>query len=661
MSPTTPFSTLARALARGTRPADLLPELHRELLAATGATRSIVLETTGAAGTYILSSGRGFTALDLPWIAGPEAQALADITAPGPQIASLATVPSLARHFGEMALVIPLRLAKRPTVLLVSTPHVPEETAVEAAARAAVEFGIVLEWSRLAREGTFHRRMRELSLVFSRGVRSVAGLGSGLELVAHEANTLLGTRRITVWLHDRRARNLTLVACSDPAQETGARVNADDSDAPAARGLRLERPEVSGVAADRMVIAPLRGWRRAQGTMILEGGPAGMDDDQLVELSHELGRQLAAGIENAQLLDEILRQRRLLEDSFNSLADLVIVTDASHCVVQVNDACVDRLSVTREQILGRELAEIAGPAVATWAAADSGSAGQSHTFDNMPVPGIFAATITPLINEDDETVGQVLVARDITEQTRLESEREALRERLAQSEKLAALGQFVAGIAHEMNNPLQGIMGHLELLIDHSADARPVRAELRRIFREADRASRIVRNLLVFTGARRMTRRRLRIDRVIARAVASRRAALERAGITVVSRFPESLPPVTGDPLLLQQAFLNILINAEHAIDAADGLRTIETSASVNGNNEVVAIVRDTGTGIPADVLPRIFDPFFSTKEVGKGTGLGLAITYGIVQEHDGTIQASNAPDGGAVFTIALPVSAEVR
>jgi PAS domain S-box-containing protein len=369
------------------------------------------------------------------------------------------------------------------------------------------------------------------------------------------------------------------------------------------------------------------------------------------------------------LLDEVLRQRRLLEDSFNSLADLVIVTDASHRVVQVNDACVDRLSATREQMLGRPLSEIAGPVVAAWAADDADSNHQpreqtslrSHTFDDLPVPGTFAATVTPLINEDDEIVGQVLVARDITEHARLETEREALRERLAQSEKLAALGQFVAGIAHEMNNPLQGIMGHLELLIDHSADAQPVRAELRRIFREADRASRIVRNLLVFTGSRRMTRRRLRIDRVIARALASRSAALERAGITVVRRFPESLPSVTGDPLLLQQAFLNILINAEHAIDSGSGPRIIETSASVNGNHEVVATIRDTGTGIPPDVLPRIFDPFFSTKEVGKGTGLGLAITYGIVQEHDGTIQASNAPDGGAVFTIAFPVSAEVK
>ncbi len=669
MSPTTPFSTLARARARGTRPADLLPELHRELLAAAGASQSIVLETTGASGTYILSSGRGFTALDLPWIAGEEALALTALTAPGVRIAPLATVPSLARHFGETALIIPIRLAKRPTVLVVSAPRVPRETALEAAARAAVEFGIVLEWSRLAREGTFHRRMRELSLVFSRGVRSVAGLGSGLELVAHEANTLLGTRRITVWLHDRRARHLTLVASSDPAQETGERVRADEMDSVPARGLRLERPEVSGVAADRIVVAPLRGWRRAQGTMIVEGGPAGMDDDQLVELSHELGRQLAAGIENAQLLDEVLRQRRLLEDSFNSLADLVIVTDASHRVVQVNDACVDRLSATREQMLGRPLSEIAGPSVAAWAADDADSSQQpreqaslrSHTFDDLPVPGTFAATVTPLISEDDEIVGQVLVARDITEQTRLEKEREGLRERLAQSEKLAALGQFVAGIAHEMNNPLQGIMGHLELLIDHSADAKPVRAELRRIFREADRASRIVRNLLVFTGSRRMTRRRLRIDRVIARALASRSAALERAGITVVRRFPESLPSVTGDPLLLQQAFLNILINAEHAIDSGSDRRIIETSATLNGNHEVVATIRDTGTGIPPDVLPRIFDPFFSTKDVGKGTGLGLAITYGIVQEHDGTIQASNAPDGGAVFTIAFPVSAEVK
>ena len=676
MTPTTPFSTLARALARGTKPGDLLPELHRELLAATGANRSVVLETVGPAGDYIASSGRGFIALDTPWLRGDAARALTALAQSGARIVSLTSVRPLAKQLAaEEALLIPITLAKRETILLVATPAVPDADALEAGARAAVEFGIVLEWSRLTREGSFHRRMRELSLVFSRGVRSAASLGPALEIAAHEANTLFGTRRTSVWLYDRRARELVLTASSDPAVEPGARASAD-GEAPPASGLRLERPKITSERNGRLLIAPLRGWRRALGTLIVEGGAA-VDDEQLIEIGHELGRQLAAGIENVQLLDEVLRQRRLLEDTFNSLTDLVIVTDSALRVVQVNDACVDRLSRRREDMLGLELAAIVGAEFSAWAAGDdaertsaalsaSAAGGESElnlrarTFDDPALPGIFGVTVAPLINQDEETVGRVLVARDITAQSRLEADRETLGARLAQSEKLAALGQFVAGIAHEMNNPLQGIIGHLELLIDHSEPARPVRRELRRIFREAERASRIVHDLLVFTGSRRMTRRRLRVDRVIAHALSSRRAALARAGIDVVQRCADDVPTVTGDPLLLQQALLNIIINAEHAIEAGGSSgRALEITTATEGDHAIVT-VRDTGPGVPEDVLPRIFEPFFTTKEVGKGMGLGLAIAYGIVQEHGGTIQASNAPGGGMLFRIALPMSAEV-
>ena len=165
--------------------------------------------------------------------------------------------------------------------------------------------------------------MRELSLVFGRGVRSSASLAPALEIVAHEANVLLGTNRTTIWLHDRRARQLVLTASSDPGQECGARVDVDDSSLPA-DGLRSERPRIVADGSTRLLIAPLRGWRRALGTLIVEGA-ATVDDEHLIELSHELGRHLAAGIENVQLLDEVYRQRRLLEDTFNSLADLVIV------------------------------------------------------------------------------------------------------------------------------------------------------------------------------------------------------------------------------------------------------------------------------------------------------------------------------------------------
>ena len=143
--------------------------------------------------------------------------------------------------------------------------------------------------------------------------------------------------------------------------------------------------------------------------------------------------------------------------------------------------------------------------------------GRTRRFEEPQLGGMFSVTMTPLINASGDPAGHVLVARDITHETRLEREQAALRERLGQSEKLAALGQFVAGIAHEMNNPLQGVLGHLELLIETSADARPLRRDLRRIYHEADRAAKIVRNLLVFAGSRRMTRRRLRINRVLSR------------------------------------------------------------------------------------------------------------------------------------------------
>jgi C4-dicarboxylate-specific signal transduction histidine kinase len=267
-------------------------------------------------------------------------------------------------------------------------------------------------------------------------------------------------------------------------------------------------------------------------------------------------------------------------------------------------------------------------------------------------------TVTALINRDGNPAGRVVVARDITKQTRLEAEQAALRERLAQSEKLASLGQFVAGIAHEMNNPLQAVLGHLELLIATSAAARPLHRELRRIYNEGERAAKIVQNLLMFTGSHRMTRRPLALDTIVSRALASRRTARQRARIGVVRTRGRNLPPVMGDALLLYQAILNVLINAEHAVADAAGERHIEVrTAAVADTGGVVLTIRDTGPGILPEVLAQIFDPFFTTRDVGQGTGLGLTIAYGIIQEHGGTIRASGAPGGGALFAIELPAA----
>src|SRR5579872_1271085 len=528
--------------------------------------------------------------------------------------------------------------------------------------------------ARLEREVRIHKRLRELLLQFSHGVPTNLGLSAALARLTPEIRALAGARSVEIWLHDRRKGQLHQAATSEE-HRSEARVSIDDSGHYAASGLRLDRPRFRGP----YLVAPLRGWRRALGTLVIERpdrtpprlrktaprgtseGAADFDDAEFLEFARELARQLSVGIENVQLLDEILRQGRLLEDTFNSLVDLVVVVDRELRIVQTNDAFSGRVGVRREDLMRRPLAELVGPE--TFAYVDAADTWQGivpavqRRVEDALLDGTFLLTATPLTTQDGQTVGRVLVARDITQQTRLEAERAALGERLAQSEKLASLGQFVAGIAHEMNNPLQGVLGHLELLIEMTDAARPVRRELKRIYQEADRAAKIVKNLLVFAGSRRTARKRVQVDSVLTRAIASRRTHLKRAEIKVVRRQGDNLPPVLCDPLHLQQAFLNILINAEHAMTGRPQ-RVIEIGTSSRRSQKRVTItIRDTGSGIAPNILPRIFDPFFTTKEVGQGTGLGLAITYGIVQDHGGTITATSGRGGGAVFHIELPAA----
>ena len=500
-------------------------------------------------------------------------------------------------------------------------------------------------------------------LGFSRGISSTLSVVTALEALSSETNALFGTRRVSVWIHERRARELVLAASSDRTYGAAGTRVPTASDTVPGRGLRLEAPQFLTLegAAVRTLVAPLRGWRRALGTLVIDGEPRDLGEDDYIEAVGDLGRQLSFAFENVQLLEEVLQHRRLLEDTFNSLADLVVVTDTALRVVQTNDAFMGRVGRQRHDIIDRPLAELVGSEIAQWVAepppaAPAEGGGKSRQFTDDRLGGIFSATVTPLINREGQPVGRVLVARDITAQMQLEAEREALRGRLQQSEKLASLGQFVAGIAHEMNNPLQGVLGHLELLIETSEAAKPVRPTLRRIYQEGDRAAKIVRNLLVFTGSQRMSRRKVRVERVLSRALMSRSASLRRNRIEVRRQIAADVPPIAGDALLLQQAVLNILINAEHAIAATGAGGRLDATVDVAPGGEMVRLaIQDSGAGIPPGILPRIFDPFFTTKEVGTGTGLGLAITYGIVQEHGGSIHAENASEGGARFTIELP------
>jgi signal transduction histidine kinase len=339
----------------------------------------------------------------------------------------------------------------------------------------------------------------------------------------------------------------------------------------------------------------------------------------------------------------------------------VVVVDRACKIVQVNEAFANRLARPRDALVGQKLSDCVGAELAAWIAEQERrdvrpdpTAPAMHEMNDATLGGAFMFTVTDLVDHDRRRTGMVLVARDLVPQSRLEIEREELRKRLTQSEKLAALGQFVAGIAHELNNPLQGVLGHLELLRVTGAFPKHLRKDVQVIYREADRAAKIVRNLLVFAGSRRLARRAVSLPPILAKVVALRSAACRAADIEVVRHYDQKIPRVQSDPLLLHQVFLNIMMNAEQAIAATGRPGRIEITTK-KAADRIVTTVRDTGAGISEEALSRIFEPFYTTKEVGKGTGLGLAIAYGIVQEHGGQILVANHAEGGAIFTVELP------
>jgi len=230
--------------------------------------------------------------------------------------------------------------------------------------------------------------------------------------------------------------------------------------------------------------------------------------------------------------------------------------------------------------------------------------------------------------------------------------------KLVQSEKLAAIGQLVSGVAHELNNPLTSIIGYAQLL--QSAELDPtVKADLDRIVEQAQRSARIVRNLLTFGRQYKPERRLADINRLIEETLDLVKYQLNMNQIVVERRLSEQIPPLLVDPHQLQQVWLNLIQNAQQAMSEAGGGGVLRVRSFVTNEGKVRVEFTDSGPGIAPEALEKIFDPFFTTKPVGKGTGLGLSICYGIIQEHEGQIWAENNPEGGATFVVELPIRQE--
>lgn len=267
----------------------------------------------------------------------------------------------------------------------------------------------------------------------------------------------------------------------------------------------------------------------------------------------------------------------------------------------------------------------------------------------QPAARILERAARPVLDAAGHTLGRVEVYRDLTAQRVFQSQ-------LLQTEKLAALGQMVSGVAHELSNPLTSILGYAQrLLLREDGGGRL--PEVRQIFQEAERASGILRQLLFSARETPPERRRVSLNQVVMRSMELQRFSMAAEKIHMELDLDAALPAVVGDAGQLQQVLMNLVGNARQAIEQKGQGGKIRVRTRQVAERRALLEIEDDGPGVPQSILARIFDPFFTTKAEGVGTGLGLSIVLSIVREHGGRVNVLNAPQGGAIFSVELPLA----
>lgn len=381
----------------------------------------------------------------------------------------------------------------------------------------------------------------------------------------------------------------------------------------------------------------------------------------------------AIAIENARLYQQVKQSEARYKELFANANDLIFMLDRSLVITSINRTGAQITGFAQDELHGRTLASLSR--ASSWAGARvmfeellAGRDVPPFELELLRQDGesIYLEVSARLMQEHKQQPGLHCIARNLTERRRLEQQ-------LIQSEKLSAVGQLIAGVAHELNNPLTSISGYAQLLLRSEALDDTSRQDLSHIHTQAERAARIVQNLLIFAREHKPERRLVNLNDLLRSTLGLRAYQLRVDNITIVQLYDAELPLTVADPHQLQQVFLNLLNNAHQAIIERGEPGTItlctkvlnpqppdsqETEAPATPRLEVS--ISDTGIGISERDLARIFDPFFTTKPVGQGTGLGLSICFGIIQEHDGHIHAESTRGVGTTVFVELPLRTEV-
>ena len=455
----------------------------------------------------------------------------------------------------------------------------------------------------------------------------------------------------------RERGGVTGVVQADEPELAGAEFELDDQHARAQDGA-------SGAASPFSYYAPCAARSRVVAVLALgrptDGALLTSEDASLLRA---ISGYVAVAIENALLLEEQARRAKELarlkefnENIIESISVGVMVVNLHGRITNWNGALEQIYGLKREEVIGHRITEVFQSEMlhtlrdlmdrGEWR---RGEPVNIYKFRARSADGrdlTLNISVAALQSKTAEIEGSLVAIEDVTERVGLEAQ-------LQQSEKLSSIGLLAAGVAHEVNTPLAGISSYSQMLMQQIPDNDPRRQLLEKIHRQTSRASSIVNNLLNFSRVTEARYAPVDLNRVIDDTIQLLEAQLRNTEIEVVRRYADDLPPAFGDGPKLQQVLMNLILNARDAMPHGGRLE-ISTEAD---EDSVVIEVSDTGLGIAPEHLAKIYDPFFTTKQIGKGTGLGLAVSYGIISDHGGRIDVESNLGEGTRFRITLPLA----
>jgi two-component system NtrC family sensor kinase len=411
---------------------------------------------------------------------------------------------------------------------------------------------------------------------------------------------------------------------------------------------------VEGEKVRSAAVAPLRSQGRPVGALAVADRREGPFTTEDLWLLSTIATQTSMAVANSRLYEMVRRSTEEWETAFDALSEGLGVVGAAGQIVRANRALAQLAGMPVETLVGAdfaaavaESAPLAGELLASAQRLERpGTVELRRERDGRRL----RLTAAPLWGPGAEA-SVVILVEDVTEQRAMEAQ-------LIQNEKMASIGQLVSGVAHELNNPLTSIAGLAELLLEPAMRVpEPTREHLRVIHDQAERAARIVRNLLTFARPSSLAKEPVDLNDVVGRTALLISYELRLRGIELERKLDSEAVRVVGDRYELQQVLLNLLTNAVHAVSALppDRPRRITLATARDGGRATLR-VRDTGPGIPPNLVPHVFTPFFTTKGPGQGTGLGLSVSYGLVEAHGGRISYRPPPGGGAEFVVSLPL-----